>query len=130
MANALRVELQAALEAAFTAAGLKWRMVASRRVPTRLDGTTVVLRQQTVAKGPTKGLWDTTFELVLLSSIRDPDKVDDALEDDLEALLETLDALPQQGLRWTEAERGTFATGPDTEWHGYSVPLTYTNRKA
>lgn len=128
--SALRDELVASLKDALTTAGVDWRVVASRKPPTRLDRFTLLVRQNAVSKGPTKGLWVTTFETVLLSPEKDPDRVDDALEENLETYLEALDALPAQGLTWTEAERGTFATSETTEWHGYSVPLNYTNRKA
>lgn len=104
-----------------------WRVYAYRTVPTNPRKPVLIVRQGNVRPTPQapRLARDTDFSIALLVPETDPAKVEGAVEDALDVLLDALDALPMPGLIFQEAQRATF----DDKFQGYDVTLTITNAK-
>ena len=87
----------------------------------------VVVKQTNAAKNPgaPRMYRDFTFTLGLVEPGLDVDKVEDALDADLDLVLDALDTLEIPGLLWTGADRVTF----DSRFHGYEIHVNITTEK-
>lgn len=85
---------------------------------------TLICRQKRVepTKGAPRRYRDAGFTIALVEPGIDPLKVEDALDNDVETLLDALEALPFPGLQFESAERVLF----DNRFHGYDVAVTIT----
>ena len=88
---------------------------------------TVVVRQVSVARnaGAPRLYRDTGFTVGLVEPGLAPDKVETALDDDLELLLDVLDRIDIPGLIWSAADRVTF----DSRFHGYEIHALITDER-
>lgn len=104
-----------------------WTIYNYGATPTNPRDPVVVVRQRNVriTPGAPRLYRDTDFSIALIVPEIDPKKVENALEESLEALLDSLDELDMDGLIWTGAERVTF----EDKFHGYDITATVTNQK-
>jgi hypothetical protein len=88
---------------------------------------TVVVRQTSTKRTPgaPRLYRDAGFNVALVEPGLDAAKVEDALDYDLNVLIDALEAINIPGLVWEDAQRTTFAPG----LHGYDIHLTITTEK-
>ena len=87
----------------------------------------VVVRQVSVARnaGAPRLYRDTGFTVALVEPGLAPDKVETALDDDVEILLDVLERIDIPGLIWTGADRVTF----EGRFHGYEIHALITDER-
>jgi len=120
----IRTELAAAIRAS-SQLPARWTVKEYESTPANLTAPRVQVSQAEIrpnAQAPR--IWrDTDFQVAVLVPELDPAKVEDAVEDAVETLLDILEAMP--GLVWSDAKRAKF----DDKFHGYAVTVTITNEK-
>lgn len=87
----------------------------------------VIVRQKSVQRTPQapRLYRDTDFDIALIEPGLDPERIEDALDNDLELLLDIIEDLDYPGLVLKESTRAIF----DAEFHGYDTVVTVTNEK-
>ena len=87
----------------------------------------VVVRQTSLGRTPgaPRLYRDAGLTVGLVEPGLDLAKLEDALDDDLDTLLDALEAVDLPGLIWTGADRATF----DERFQGYEVSATITYEK-
>lgn len=107
-----------------------WSVSPFSYIPDELDAPKVMVKQKTVEKTPgaPRTFWDVGFELVLLEPGLDPKPLEDALDRDIETLIDLIESIAKtdlNGLTWSNAERSTF----EERFEGYNITLTITTTK-
>lgn len=87
----------------------------------------LVVRQSRIIRTPSapRLYRDTDFTVSLVEPGLDPSKVEDALDVDVDTLIDILEEIDLPGLIWGEALRVTF----EDRFHGYEITATITNAK-
>lgn len=104
-----------------------WTVYAWGHLPENPLSPFVSVRQTTVKPTPQapRLYRETAFSVALVNPLTDPERVEDALDADVETLIDILDSLDFPGLRWEEAQRSMF----EARFHGYDITVTITNGK-
>ena len=91
------------------------------------DRVTILVRQSALVRTPgaPRLYRDVTVNVGLVEPGLDPALVEDALDEDLELLIDALESIPIDGLRWEGASRSVF----QDRWQGYDVTTTITTEK-
>jgi hypothetical protein len=105
-----------------------WKVIATQAVPQNPRQPYVFLYQSAVEPSPAApNQWRLeSFTVGLVEPSLDPEKVEDALDDDTEIVMDILESLPIPGLKWSEGKRVTFF---DNAFHGFQFNLTVTTEK-
>lgn len=92
-----------------------------------IQAPVVIVRQMGVQRTPgaPRLYRDTDFDIALIEPGLDPERIEDALDNDLELLLDIIEDLDYPGLVLKESTRAIF----DAEFHGYDTVVTVTNEK-
>ena len=87
----------------------------------------ILVRQMTVARHPgaPRLYREVGFTIALVEPGLAPDKVENALDADIELVIDALETIDVPGLVWTGADRVTF----DDRFHGYDIAVTVTTEK-
>lgn len=105
----------------------KWDVKAYSGEIGNIQAPVVIVRQTGVQRNPgaPRLYRDTDFDIALIEPGLDPERTEDALDNDIETLLDILEALDFDGLVLKESARVMF----DGAYHGYDTKVTVTNEK-
>lgn len=105
----------------------RWKVYPYAFSPDQLEAPIVIVRQGRTIKNRAnpRRCRDTDFQVGLVLPGLDPEKVEDALEEGSELLIDIIESLAIDGLVWSEGTRVTF----DDRFHGYDLTVTITNEK-
>lgn len=100
-----------------------YRVIPFGRVLDGTDKVTLMVKQATVRPGQTQGLRSTDVVVQVIVPGEDPERVETALEDALDEVLDVLDGFP--ALSYSEAERAVR----EDAFHCYELTLSVTTKK-
>ena len=123
--NNIRRDLATALKEVLPKA---WEIHANGIVPDNPLKPVIIIKQSTITRTPQapRLYRDITFTVSLVEPGLAPDKVEDALDVDVDILIDALEDINFPGLIWQEAQRVVFN---NERFHGYDITATITTEK-
>ena len=124
----IRIELARLIREGLDAAGSKsWTVFPHGITLDNPLSSVVVIRQTSLKRTPgaPRLYQDVTLLVALVEPGLDPAKVEDALDTDLDTLVDVLESVPMPGLIWTSADRALY----DDRFNGYDIAVTITTER-